>query len=189
MAVTKTGATKLTVYNPKFIYITPFSGNVKGSTTYSVEDIIRDSTTITQDDAEENAVENELKAEPIINNITAGSFTFATNVGDLQKDLLKALVGYAIGTTDTNIAYAPSGYTEVFVEIAMVFETGGKYVALIMPKVQLNSKVTIESMSTSVGYIAINGTGYSMEVTESDSRTKHTTPFYIDADYTLPDAE
>lgn len=187
MAVTKTSATKLTVYNPKFIYITPFDGNAKGTTTYSVEDIIRDSTTISQDDAEENAVENELKAEPIINNITVGSFTFETNVGDLQKDLLKALVGYEIGTTDTNIAYAPSGYVEVYAEIAMVFETGGKYVALIMPKVQLNSKVTIESMSSSVGYIAINGTGYSMEVTESDSTTKHTTPFYIDADYTLPD--
>lgn len=189
MAVTKTGATKLTVYNPKFIYITPFSGGIKGETTYSVEDIIRDSTTVSQDDAEETAVENELKSEPIVNNVKAGAFTFATNVGDLQPNLLKALVGYEVGTTDTKIAYAPSGYTEVFAEIAMVFETGGKYVACIMPKVQLNSKVTIESMSSNVGYIAINGTGYSMEVTESDSTTKHTTPFYINADYTLPDAE
>lgn len=189
MAVTKTSGTSVKVYNPKFLYITPFSGNAKGETTYSVEDIIQDSTTISQDDAEENAVNNELKAEPIINNIKAGNFTFSTSVGDMQPDLLKALVGYTIGTTDTKCAYAPAGYTEVFAEIAMVFETGGKYIACIMPKVQLNSKVTLESMSSSVGTIAISGIGYTLEVKESDSTTKHITPFYVDTDYTLPDEE
>lgn len=186
MAVVKSSLKAVKVYNPKFIYLTPLADGVKGETTYSLEDIIRDTTTISQEDAEETAVENELKSEPIINNIKAGAYTFATEVADMQADLLKALTGFSVDETSGK-AYAPAGYTEVFAEIALVFEIGGKYVAAIMPKVQLNSKVTIDSLSSSVGRVAINGVGYTMEIT--DGMKKYDSPFYVDYDFTLPDAE
>lgn len=186
MAVTKSSVSAKKIYNPKFIYVTPFADGVKGETTYSLEDIIRDSTQITQEDAEETQVENELKAEPIINNIKAGAYTFATEVGDMQADLLKALVGFSVDDT-SHKAYAPAGYTEVFAEVTLVFEVGGKYIAAIMPKVQLNSKVLIDSLSSSVGRISVSGIGYTLEVT--DGMKKYISPYYMDFDFTLPDAE
>lgn len=184
--VVKSSLKSVKVYNPKYIYITPFADGVEGETTYSLEDIIRDSTEITQEDAEETSVDNELKSEPIINNIKAGSYTFTTEVGDMQADLLKELTGFSVDETSGK-AYAPSGYIEVFAKIALVFEIGGKYVAAIMPKVQLNSKVTIDSLSSSVGRVTINGTGYSVEIT--DGMKKYNSPYYMDYDYALPDAE
>ena len=188
MAVTKTteeGKNKK-VYNPKFIYITPFkSESKKGDVTYQCEEIIRDSTTITQEDNTENPVENELSSSPIINNIQAGQYTVATEIADLQPALLKDLFGFTIDTGSTK-AFAPAGYVTKYAEFALVFQdAAGKYIAAILPKVQLSPTVTIDSLSSSLGRIALSGTGALMEQTY-DSNQKVTTPFYMDFDYTLP---
>lgn len=180
MAVTQTNGTAVKVYNPQAMYITPFNGNVKGETSYQMEDVVRDSTTLTQDDAEENTVENEFGSSPIVNNIKPGNYTFTTSIGDMQPDLLEKIAGYTKDTTSGKV-YAPSAYKEVFAEIILVFDTGGKKVACIMPKVQLNPKVTIESLNSSVGKIDINGIGYMLEIT--DGLKKYTTPFYVDPDW------
>ena len=180
MAVVNTNAKAVKVYNPQAMYITPFEGAEKGTTSYKMEDVIRDSTTITQEDAEENAVENEFGSAPIVNNIKPGNYTFTTSIGDMQPDLLEKIAGYKKDGTSGKV-YAPEAYTEVFAEVILVFQTGGKNVACIMPKVQLNPKVTLESINTSVGKIDINGIGYMLEVT--DGMAKYTTPFYVDPDW------
>lgn len=184
MAVTKTGATALKYYNPKYLLVTPFTdANTKGATTYLVENVVRDTTTITQEDNEENPVDNEFTSEPIVNNIVAGSYTFASEVGDLQGDLVEALAGFKVDETSSKI-YAPDGYVEVFAEIALVFASGAKYIAAILPKVQINATVLIESLNTSVGRLTLSGTGYNLEMT--DGENKYITPFMLDPNYTLP---
>lgn len=186
MAVTKTGATAQKVYNPKYLFITPFTDETtKGETVYQVENVVRDSTTITQEDNEENPVENEFSSDYIVNNVTAGAYTFESNVGDLQGDLLKDLAGFSVDDVSNKI-YAPSGYKEIFAEISLVFEkAGGGYIAATLPKVQLNSTVLIESLNSSVGQITIAGTGYNLELTDGDN--KYVSPFVIDPNFTLPE--
>lgn len=186
MAVTKTNSTSVKVYNPYAMYITPFADGVKGSKTYQMEDIIRDSTTVTQDDAEENRIENEYGSAPIANNVKVGSFTFTTQIADMQEDLLKDIVGFTVDAT-SGVAYAPATYKEVFAEVALVFQAGTKYYAAILPKVQLNPKTVFESFSSNVGNITINGVGYMMEMTDKGSSKKYTTPFMFDPDYQLPE--
>ena len=58
-----------------------------------------------------------------------------------------------------------------------------KLVAFVMPKVQLNTKMILESLSTSMAGFSLAGTGRSIEV-ESGKPT----PFYVDTEYTLPSA-
>lgn len=186
MAVTKTGATSKKVYNPKFIFITPFTDeNTKGTTVYQCEEIIRDSTSITQEDNTENPVENELSSTPIINNIQAGQYTVNTEIADMQDVLLKDLLGFEV-STDKKKVFAPAGYVTKYAEFALVFQgADGKYIAAILPKVQLSPTVTIDSLSSSLGRIVLSGTGSLMEVTNGAGKT--TTPFYVDFDYTLPE--
>ena len=182
------------VYNPKYIYITPFTDeSTKGSTTYQCEEIIRDSTTITQEDNTENPVENELSSVPIINNIQAGQYNVATEIADLQPALLKDLFGFEV-SNDNNKAFAPSGYVTKYAEFALVFQdAAGKLIAAILPKVQLSPTVTIDSLSSSIGRIALSGTGTLMEVeyipSGGGAKTKISTPFYMDFDYTPPTGE
>lgn len=185
MDLFKTSSTSKKVYNPKFIFITPFTSETeKGTTVYQCEEIIRDSTTITQEDNTENPVENELSSTPIINNIQAGQYTVNTEIADLQNALLKDLLGFEVSTEGKKV-YAPSGYVTKFAEFALVFQgTDNKYIAAILPKVQLSPTVTIDSLSSSLGRIVLSGTGSLMSV--SNGSTTVSTPFYVDFDYALP---
>lgn len=185
MAVKKTREKRTLVYNPKRLYITPYTDDKTiGSTQWSCQDVIRDSTTITQEDNTENPIENELESTPIINNIIAGSYTFATEIGDLQSDLLSDLLGFKVDAK-SKTAYAPDGYVEKFAKIEMVFQAGEKYRAVVIPKLQLSPTITLDSMSTTIGRIALGGTALTTEVT--DGSNKYQTPFYIVENYTLPD--
>ena len=188
MALANINNSKVKIYNPYGLYVTPFksgSETEKDTETYFLDEVIRDTTTITQEDPTENKIENEFGSAPILNNVQLGSYTFSAEVADMQPDLLAKLCGYIKGTTSTDTVYAPSTYVPVYAEIALVFKLGeNKYVAAVMPKVQLNSKATFDSLSTSMGRITLAGTGLNMEVL--DGSTKRTTPFYIDSDYSVP---
>lgn len=172
---------KVKVYNPYALYVTPWTSETsKGSSVYKLDEVIRDTTTITQEDPEENKIENEFGSAPIINTVTLGSYTFSAEVADMSPELLKILCGYS---TDTNNekAYAPSTYAPVYAEISLVFAaTGGTYIAATLPKVQLNSKATLDSLSTSMGRITLAGTGLNATV---DGKQ---TPFVLDTAFELP---
>lgn len=172
---------KVKVYNPYALYVTPWtSETTKGSNIYKLDEVIRDSTTISQDDPTENKIENEFSSAPIINTVTLGSYTFSAEVADMSPELLNILCGYTLDTNKEK-AYAPSTYAPLYAEIALVFQaTGGKYIAAILPKVQLNSKATLDSLSTSMGRITLAGTGLNATV---DGKI---TPFVLDTEYELP---
>lgn len=188
MALANINSSKVKIYNPYGLYVTPFkpgSETEKGNDTYFLDEVIRDTTTITQEDPTENKIENEFGSAPILNNIQLGSYTFGAEVADMQPDLLEKLCGYIKGTTNADVVYAPSTYVPVYAEIALVFKLGEKkYVAAVMPKVQLNSKATFDSLSTSMGRITLAGTGLNMEIL--DGTIKRSTPFYIDSEYSIP---
>ena len=185
MAVTNINSTSLKVYNPDALYVTPFEGDVKGTTSYKLTEVIRDTTTISQEDPTENKIENEFGSAPILNNVQLGSYAFSAEVADMQSILLEKLCGYKKGSSTADRTFAPATYTPVYAEIALVFKTGdNKYVAAVMPKVQLNSKATFDSLSSSMGRITLAGTGLNIGVNDGTKTVQ--TPFYIDSAYELP---
>ena len=186
MALANINSSKVKIYNPFGLYVTPFkSETAKGDTTYFLDEVIRDTTTITQEDPTENKIENEFGSAPILNNVQLGAYTFSAEVADMQQELLSKLCGYVAGTTATDLTFAPSTYVPVYAEIALVFQTGqGTYMAAVLPKVQLNSKATLDSLSSSMGRITLAGTGLNIGVTDGTKTVQ--TPFYIDSAYELP---
>lgn len=185
MANTITDASKssLKIFNPSAIYVTPFDGNSRGTTTYKLNEVIRDSTSITQDDPEETAIENEFGSAPILSNVTLGSYQFSAQVANMSPDLLEKLCGFTRGTTNTDRAFAPSTYIPVFAEIVLTFQVdANKVVAAVLPKVQLNSKATFESLSSSMGTITLAGSGQNVAVQDGDSTIE--SPFYVDTNWT-----
>ena len=58
MALANINSSKVKIYNPFGLYVTPFkSETAKGDTTYFLDEVIRDTTTITQEDPTENKIE------------------------------------------------------------------------------------------------------------------------------------
>lgn len=49
MSVVKSSTNKKTVYNPKFLVITPYTSGSVGTTKYLLQDVVRDSVSISQD--------------------------------------------------------------------------------------------------------------------------------------------
>lgn len=186
MALKDISASKVKIFNPYGLYVTPFtSETAKGESTYFLNEVIRDTTTITQEDPTENVVENEFGSAPILTNVRLGSYTFSSEVADMQQELLNKLCGYSVGTTATDLTFAPATYTPIYAEIALVFKTSeNTYWAAIMPKVQLNAKATFDSLSSSMGRITLAGTGMNIGVSDGEKTVE--TPFYIDTAYDLP---
>lgn len=198
MANTPTNAseTSLKVYNPYALFVTPFYTDAegvlkRGTTTYKLDEVIRDTTTISQEDPTENKVENEFSSAPIINNTQLGSYTFSAEVADMQSDLLEKLCGYKKGKGKTDRIFAPSSYTPVYAEIALTFKIGQKadgsehLVAAVLPKVLLNSKATFDSLSTSMGRITLAGTGQNLAISDGTGNPSIESPFYLDTDWTV----
>lgn len=187
---TALSSSSLKIFNPDALYVTLFSANAEGvlakaGDTYKLSEVIRDSTSITQDDPEVQEIENEFGSAPILSNTKLGSYQFSAEVADMQSTLLEKLCGYVKGTgTAKDRVFAPATYTPIYAEIALAFKTGDNaYVAAVLPKVQLNSKATFDSLSSSMGRITLAGTGQNLSVTSGDGATLDT-PFYLDTNFT-----
>ena len=101
----------------------------------------------------------------------------------MQSVLLEKLCGYKKGATANDRSYAPSSYTPIYAEIVLAFKLGeNKYVAAVLPKVQLNSKATFDSLSSNMGRITLAGTGLNLAIQDGDTTIE--TPFYIDSNWT-----
>lgn len=179
----------LKVFNPDALYVTLFAANADGvlakaGDTYKLSEVIRDTTSITQDDPEVQEIENEFGSAPILSNTQLGAYQFSAEVADMQATLLEKLCGYVKGTgTSGDRVFAPSTYTPIYAEIALAFKTGdNKYIAAVLPKVQLNSKATFDSLSSNMGRITLAGTGQNIAMQKGDGETMDT-PFYIDTNF------
>lgn len=186
--VNYTGKTAQKNIKPSYIVATLFTGSETNDTplgdTYILEDVVQDSVSISQDDNETTDIECETSDSPIVSIVKLGKYQVAAEVGDTQADLLVNLCGFTKDTTGKKV-YAPSIYEKKHVKFDIVFKKAdGTYSAFVVPKLQLNAKITIESLNSNLGRIALAGTAQdiTIKVNEKDFKT----PFYTEDGYTLP---
>ena len=185
--VTNTGAGALKLVKPDAIVVTLFTGDetddIPKGDSYVLDDVIRDTTSIAQDDNSTSDIERETSDTPILSVVTSGKYQLAAEVADTQKDLLVALCDFTYDET-TKKVYAPAAYKTKYAKVDVVFGTK----AVVVPNVQLNSKVTMESLNTSIGKIAFAGTAQlaALKIGQSGSQKTIKTPYYLDENYTMP---
>ena len=143
----------------------------KGTNGFALDDVVADTTSISQDDPETNAIDCETRDEPIYENVTLGSYNFSCESGNIDKDILQNALGYKISGEGASLkAYAPASYKELWAEVEVQFANG---TSLVLPKVKLNSKIDASSLKTGIVRGIIGGTAYSTKVDGND------TPFYV----------
>ena len=170
------------------ILLTPYTdetGTALGTTTYSLDNIVGDSTEIAQEDAETNEIECETRDEPIFENVTLGNYTFTAESGDIQAELLTNCFGF---TQSGKFFYAPTSYKEIWALIEVQFGTDGARGSLICPKVKIRLSVSASSLKTDMVRGVIEGTCYStyvkisegtLTLSTSDDSDASATPFII----------
>lgn len=190
-SVTNTGTKAKLISKPKYIVAT-FGAGTENEKNYIFDHVLKDSTKFSQDDPTINQIDNEVSDAPIKTNVDLGDYQFEATIEDIQEDLLIDLCGFA-KAEKSGVVYAPASYVEKNVQIAVVLDSGnndGKLVAFVAPKVQLNTKLILESLSTSMAGFTLAGTAKTASITVGkDTNTdKISTPLYINYDYTLPTA-
>ena len=153
------------------IVFVPYVDGVKGATGFALDDVVADTTAISQDEAETNAIDCETRDEPIYENVTLGSYNFTCESANIDKDILEHALGFTVkGEGSTLKAYAPSSYRERWAEVEVQFQNGS---SLVLPKIKLSSNIDASSLKTGIVRGIIGGTAYSAIVDGVE------TPFYV----------
>lgn len=175
MAKTATDTTAIKLGGVTEILLTPYSGGKKGETTYSLDNIVSDTTSITQEEPTTNEIECETRDEPLFENTTLGSYSISLESADIQEIILTNCMGFKKDNTNGNL-YAPATYKEIWAELEVVFGDKG---SLVCPKVKLKSNIDASSLKTGIVRGIIGGTCYSASVMQGDKSTPIVTPFYF----------
>lgn len=160
MAIQKTDSGRIVFSQAEYVHITPYvDEDTLGTDTYDIVNIVGDTLSFTPDDNTVNAKESEFKDDPLFENITLGKYQFAGTCIDFQNKVMKAIYGWEV---DGDNVYAPTGYKDTYCVIEIGFKNEG--VAVVAPKVKLNSKATIANLKTGTGEGSLAGTAYSATV-------------------------
>ena len=188
--VTNTGAGAFKFIKPDYIVATLFTGSETDEAkplgdSFILEDVVEDSTSISQDDNDTTDIECETSDSPIISIVKLGKWQLAAEIGDTQAALLAALCDFTEDATGKK-TIAPSTYKAKYakIDVVQIQPDGVKMEAYTLPKVQLNSKLTIESLNSNLAKIALAGTAKDIALTVGGKTVR--TPFYVDHNYALP---
>lgn len=193
--VKRTSKTSWQLIKPYCLVATLYTGG-EGETpdnpagdTFIFDEVVRDTTTISQDDNDTTSIENEFADDPILEIVSLGKFQLAADVADVQKDILVNFANYEYDSTAKKI-YAPSSYEMTYAKIDLVFKNGTSlegndlYKSLCIPKLQLNSKLAAESMSSNLVRLSLAGTAKSVAVTVNGHTKKKAA--YVNENFTMP---
>lgn len=150
---------------------------------FALDNVVADTTTISQDEAETNQIDCETRDEPIFENVTLGSYQFSCESGDISKDILEHCLGFVVkGSGDTLRAFAPATYVERWAMVEVQFNNGS---SLVLPKLKVSSNIDASSLKTGIARGIIKGTAYSVpatdasgEVVKDENQNVVYTPFY-----------
>ena len=156
--ITKVNNNQVRFQDPNGVIFIPYNGSVLSGIGYDIHDIVGDTFSLTQDDADRTDVPWEFGDDPLDENISLGNRNVTMQCLDFQNVIMKELFGW---DTDTDgFAAAPSQYKDLNVLIILQFD--GKNV--VMPKVKLDSKAALENLRTDVARGTLGGTLYSTGV-------------------------
>lgn len=182
MAVTKLDSGRIVLSNAAYLHVTPYTDeDTIGATTYDIVNIVGDSLSLTPDDNTVNAKEWEFGDTPLFENITLGKIQFAATCIDFQNDVLKEMFGWQ---TCGDALVAPASYKDLYAVVEIGFKN--EDVAVVVPKLKLNSKAVISTLKTGTGEGNLAGTAYNASLTVGSATAETPMAFIKDgATYTV----
>lgn len=193
--VKRTSPTSLQIIKPDCFVATIYTGestekaDAPEGDIFIFDEVVRDTTTISQDDNDTTTIENEFSDDPLLEIVSLGKFNFAAEVADIQKDILTNFAGYIYDATKKKL-FAPSAYTKKYIKVDLVFKNGtdaegnDKYMSICIPKLQLNSRLLVESTNSNLARLNLAGTAKSIAITAGGKTIKSAA--YVNEEFTMP---
>lgn len=154
-----------------YVYDSSVEDYVLGSDVYDISAVFGDSITIEQSDGNTEAKYNEFKASPLIESVSGSKYNFTAQCLDLQNSVLQSLFGVMVGHGYNGAVNGAVAFNDDFVLLYALIRIRFEDASLpdvVMPKVQLNSKLFIQQLKTRASQGNIAGTALSRKVAVDD---------------------
>ena len=154
-----------------YVYDSTIGDYVLGSDVYDISAVIGDSITIEQSDGNTEAKYNEFKASPLIESVSGSKYNFTAQCLDLQNSVLQSLFGVMVGRGYNGAVNGAVAFNDDFVLLYALIRISFEDASLpdvVMPKVQLNSKLFIQQLKTRASQGNIAGTALAHTVAVDD---------------------
>jgi hypothetical protein len=189
--ITKLSGERIVLSNADYLIVTPYSSESEiGTTSYDIVDIVGDTLSFTPDDNNINAKEWEFGDTPLFENVTLGKIQFAATCVDFRNEMMQEIFGWVKGS-NTDTMYAPNGYKDLYAVVEVGFKNEG--IAVVVPKLKLNSKAVISSLKTGTGESQLAGTAYIAEMSVGTDSVVKTPMAFVsrgtEADGAYPETE
>ena len=155
-----------------YVYDDTVGDYVLGENVYDISAVIGDSTTIEQSDGDTTTKYNEFKASPLLEVTSGAKYAFTAQCVDLQNCVLKALFGAMTGSGKNAAVEGAVAFHDDFVLRYALIRIRFHEASLpdvILPKVNLNSKLFINQLKTRCSQGNIAGTAFSINVAIEDN--------------------
>lgn len=160
MSLTKINSGQVRFQDPTSVVFIPWSEGAPGNDGYDIHDIVGDTFSLTQDDADRTEIPWEFGDDPLDENISLGNRNLTMQCLDYQDDIMATLFGW--DTETDGFSVAPSQYSELFCTIVLRFGGIGKNI--VMPKVKMDSKTVFENLRTDIARGELGGVLYATPV-------------------------
>lgn len=156
-----------------YVYDSTVSDYVLGGDVYDISAIIGDSTTLEQSDGDSVTKNNEFIGSPLLECFSGGEYGFTAQCVDLQNKVLKSVFGAMTVSNTEGAAAFNDDFTLIYALVRIRFKDSS-LPDVVMPKVQLNSKLFINQLKTRESQGNIAGTALSRNVAIKGSGTSGT---------------
>lgn len=174
-SVTKINSGQVRFQDPEAVIFIPWAGGKPDEDGYDVHDIVGDTFSLTQDDANRTEIPWEFGDEPLDENISLGNRNLTMQCLDYQNDIMTAMFGWTEDGTDADIVYAPKQYEELICTVMLMFNDK----CIVMPKVKMDSKTAFENLRSDIARGELGGTLYSCGVIFGSSSEVETGLFFM----------
>lgn len=141
-----------------YVYDNTVGDYVIGNDVYDISAVIGDSITLEQSDGNTEAKYNEFKASPLIESVSDSKYAVTAQCLDLQDKILRSLFG-AMTASNGAVAFNDD-FVLIYALIRIRFKDSSSP-DVILPKVQLNSKLFINQLKTRASQGNIAGSALS----------------------------
>lgn len=171
---TKVNTGQVRFQDPTGVIFFPWSNGIPGATGYDIHDIVGDTFSLTQDDANRTEIPWEFGDDPLDENISLGNRSITMQCLDYQDDIMASLFGWTKDSTN-GVVYAPTQYEELTCTVMLMFDEK----CLVMPKVKMDSKTAFENLRTDIARGELGGVLHSTGVIFGSGSTEVDTGFFF----------
>lgn len=177
MPIIKTNDGRIVLKKAESMMVVPYvhDGNlddyVLGGDVYDISAVIGNSITLEQSEGNMDAKYNEFKASPLIESVSGSKYAFTAQCTDLQDSVLRPLFGVMVGHGYNGMVNGAVAFNDDFVLLYALIRIRFSDASLpdvILPKVQLNSKLFIQQLRTRQAQGNIAGTALARDVAVDD---------------------